>query len=213
MSSGKWLNDLHISAAQQLLRTDFPNIQGLQSSLLGVHLKFQPINTNCVQILNFSGHWACVSTIGCTSGHVNVYDSLFSTPPSSLVKQLCSLLQLKESHVVVNMMSMQSQSGGSDCGCFAIASATALCHGQNPSSLKWIQSMMRQHLLTCLTDRKLTPFPFEKQPAKLHMSRRLSPFLYFVPAVCLLTENVLTFHGLHLRKVYYGHVQAACLEV
>ena len=179
LSSGEWMNDLHISAAQQLFRTDFPNIQGLQSSLLGVHLKFQSINTNCVQILNFSGHWACVSTIGCNPGHVDIYDSLFSTPPSSLVQQLCSLLQPKDSHLVVNMTNMQSQSGGSDCGFFAIASATALCHGQNPSSLKWIQIMMRQHLLNCLTDCTFTPFPLEKRACKASHVKKTFTFSVF----------------------------------
>ena len=48
----------------------------------------------------------------------------------------------EESHLVINMMNMQSQSGGSDFVCFAIASATALCDGQNPSSLKWIHCMI-----------------------------------------------------------------------
>ena len=42
---------------------------------------------------------------------------------------------------------------------FAIASATTLAHGDNPT--KWIfnQTSMRTHLYRCLMEGKLTPFP------------------------------------------------------
>ena len=166
LETGDWLNDLHISAAQKLLRRDFPNIASLQSTLLGNRLLFKTAVPGCVQILHFSGHWACVSTIGCKSGHVNVYDSYFPTPPVSLVLQLCCLLKTEESHLTINLMHMQSQVGASDCGCFAIACATALCHGQNPSHLQWQQSEIRQHILHCFTARKLTIFPSQKRARK-----------------------------------------------
>ena len=134
--------------------------------MLGERLQFKPAATAFVQILNFCGHWACVSTIGCKPGHVNVYDSLFSTPPASLVRQLCCLIQTKEAQLTVNMMEMQSQVGTSDCGCFAIACAAALCHGLNPSSLTWAQTKMRDHLDKCLTDGQLTLFPGKKKTNK-----------------------------------------------
>ena len=92
-----------------------------------------------------------------------MYDSLFSSPPTSLIRQLCCLLRTSESHVTVNMMVMQSQSGGADCGCFAIAAATALCHQQKPSSFKWAQNQMRDHLAKCFTNRQMTPFPSESE--------------------------------------------------
>ena len=166
LTTGDWLNDLHISAAQKLLKAAFPNIGSLQSPVLGERLQFKPAATAFVQILNFCGHWACVSTIGCKPGHVNVYDSLFSTPPASLVRQLCCLIQTKEAQLTVNMMEMQSQVGTSDCGCFAIACAAALCHGLNPSSLTWAQTKMRDHLDKCLTDGQLTLFPGKKKTNK-----------------------------------------------
>lgn len=61
---------------------------------------------------SFSGHWACVSTIGCNPGHVNIYDSLFPSPPASLVRQLCCLLQTKETQLTVNMMHSRHKLGG-----------------------------------------------------------------------------------------------------
>ena len=128
-------------------------------------MNFQPMKSGSVQTLHFSSHWACVATIGCDHGHVNVYDSLFSAPPSSLIQQLCCLLKTKESHLTINMIEMQSQAGVSDCGCFAIACVTALCHAHNPSSLVWAQKKMREHLANGLTKHKLTPFPAAKKAA------------------------------------------------
>ena len=57
---------------------------------------------------------------------------LHSSVCGAEVRQLCCLLKTEESHLTINVMHMQSQVGASDCGCFAIDCATALCHGQNP---------------------------------------------------------------------------------
>lgn len=162
LMNGDWLNDLHIYAAHRLLKADFPQVGSLQSTLLGSQLKFQVMPARSVQILNFCSHWACVSTIDCNPGHVMVFDSLYSAAPSALVKQLCCLMKTKEKQLKIDMMTMQSQSGESDCGCFAIACATALCYGQNPSCLKWSQQSMRQHLLAAFAKRKMSPFPAEE---------------------------------------------------
>ena len=95
--------------------------------------------------------------------HINVYDSLYSTTPSALVQQLCCFLKTQEKQVTINLMEMQSQSGGSDCGCFAVASAAALCQGEDPSCFVWSQEKMRGYLLDCLTERKMHPFSAKKK--------------------------------------------------
>ena len=53
------------------------------------------------------------------------------------------------------------QTGSNDCGLFAIANATELCFGGNPSSVIYDQASMRKHLLNCFLQDKLTPFPKE----------------------------------------------------
>ena len=156
-------------------------------------------------------------------GHVNIYDSPIPSLLASLVRQLCCLLQTKETQLTVNMMHIQTQTGGSDCGCFAIASATALCHGQNPSSLIWIQSKMQQHLSVCLTNRRLTPFPSKKSASKNSSNvKQTCTFPVFcscrMPADrkgmlrCIQCTEwcAATSHHLHSRKVYYGHAHAGC---
>ena len=54
----------------------------------------------------------------------------------------------------VDVMNIQQQKGGSDCGLFAIANATALCH-----CIVWKQSEMRKNLHYCITQGQLDLFP------------------------------------------------------
>lgn len=167
LESGQWLSDQHISAAQALLEKQFPVTGGFQCTLLGSLLQFSPFDSASVQILNFDKHWVCISTLGCIPGHVNVYDSIYSTPTSSLLRKICNLLCTKESTLTVHMMDIQKQEGGSDCGCFAIACATTLCYGENPCQIRWQQEEMRTHLGKCFTINKLTLFPSVELPRQL----------------------------------------------
>ena len=64
-------------------------------------------------------------------------------------------------------MNTQIREGGNDCqrGVFAIATATKLCHGEDPVDLEYQQSSVRSHLQApqgnCNED--LTSFPFKSQ--------------------------------------------------
>ena len=42
-----------------------------------------------------------------------------------------------QSKITVRMKNVQSQSGGNDCGLFAIAFAVCLCEGKDPCKFKW----------------------------------------------------------------------------
>uniref|UniRef100_A0A1X7UD19 Ubiquitin-like protease family profile domain-containing protein n=2 Tax=Amphimedon queenslandica TaxID=400682 RepID=A0A1X7UD19_AMPQE len=51
------------------------------------------------------------------------------------------------------------QIGGKDCSLFAIAVITAIAHGIDPSKSVFVQDKMRHHLLSCLQNNNITPFP------------------------------------------------------
>ena len=51
------------------------------------------------------------------------------------------------------------QSGGSDCGLFAIANAIAVAFGRLPHTLHYDQMRMRGHLYRCLKKGRMTLFP------------------------------------------------------
>ena len=51
------------------------------------------------------------------------------------------------------------QCGGSDCGLFAVAFATALALQHNPEHYHFV---LRIHLLRCFQDGKMTMFPYNR---------------------------------------------------
>ena len=61
---------------------------------------------------------------------------------------------------------MQEQSGISDCGLFAIATATAICNGQDLCILEFDQFLMRKHLLQCFQNGAVLPFPSQSIAAR-----------------------------------------------
>ena len=54
------------------------------------------------------------------------------------------------------------QSGGYDCGLFAIAFATALVYGNQPGHFIFHQEKMRAHLIQCLQQQEMSLFPVKK---------------------------------------------------
>ena len=160
LETGQWLSDKHICAAQVLLKKQFPAICGLQPPFLEQANQFDVLQPGGVQILNANrNHWVCVSSMSCSVGTLDVYNSFKSTITSDIARQCSSLLQTPKESITLHQMQMQQQSGGSDCGLFAIATATALCFGIPPNSCEWEQRNMRKHLLKCFVQGKMEPFP------------------------------------------------------
>ena len=160
--SGGWLNDKHMKAAQDLLKRQFPGVSGLQPTIYGQTGQWDIMAGEGVQILNESNsHWLCMSSIGCPSDEVAIYDSRLkkSKVHPQIIRQIASLYPTSGPLLKLRVMSSQGQSGGSDCGLFAIATATSLCHGIPPSTVLWEQKRMRAHLIECLESGKMTPFP------------------------------------------------------
>ena len=189
---GKWLNDCHIHASQQLIKLDpdLQHIRGLQDPIYGQSLQFDVVHEEMVQILHSGGnHWITVSTIGSTSpSTVQVYDSLGKALPLDTKKQVAAILHspdkeinleyanvqvriitinfyslLHRSSFMVLFFDLQKQPNHSDCGLFAIANAMALCNGQTPEHLYYDVKGMRQHLAGCLEDKVFRHFPARKR--------------------------------------------------
>ena len=59
----------------------------------------------------------------------------------------------------VEVQSVQQQEGAHDCGLFAVANAVEVCVGGNPEMVQFEQSKMRSHLINCLEQKCLQPFP------------------------------------------------------
>ena len=159
--AGEWLNDRVINAAQWLLKQQHPNISGFQATTLQLTRTFEiQGEREFVQIFNVNGnHWIAVSTVQCPAGVVKVYDSMHLGLPSSLKSVIADILHTTKKSLTIEYANVQLQRGGCDCGLLAIPNVTAICNGEDPALLQIDQDQTRQHLLTCLEDNLIAPFP------------------------------------------------------
>jgi hypothetical protein len=138
LSQKGWLTDKIICAAQMLLLQFFPNMAGLQPPTLQKVFAFQVHSGDFVQIIHVrNNHWCVVSTVGCQSGVVHVYDSLYKTLSKETVHLIARMVHVPSSELKVVMMDVEKQSNGSDCGVLAIAYAFDICNGMNPCSVRF----------------------------------------------------------------------------
>ena len=95
---GKWLNDKHIYAASKLLKTQYPQQNGLMSTqLLAKKLQWNSSNVDFVQIVHVSGnHWTCISNVHSSPGVCDIYDSMPASKCSTLTKQVAAVMQCAE---------------------------------------------------------------------------------------------------------------------
>ena len=154
-----------INRAQSLLKKQFPGQNGLQSTnVLKEKKMWKSVPESFIQIIHDDNHWVCASNHKCRSGEVEIFDSVVKEEVSTTVRrQLATILQTLRPRMTMTRVSVQQQSGGSDCGVFAIAFAVALAHGQDPATLTFNQGVMREHLRFCLQTKKMEPFPTTKQ--------------------------------------------------
>ena len=160
-SPTEWLDDDLIAAAQHLLKKRHPAVEGLQPPAVALTGTMQQqMAAEFVQILFAKGnHWIVVSTLHQSApGSINVYNSLNSKSLHSAVEET-ALRYLQGQQVSISYQDVQQQSGGSDCGLFAIAIAASLCAGEDPTKLRYQQDRMRQHFRNCLENGEITPFP------------------------------------------------------
>ena len=155
--AGEKLSDQHIHIAQCLIKEQFPHVKGLQSTLLQLkHGLTYEAGTDHLQVIHSRGdHWVLASTVGCEGGTVNLYDSVYHSLDEVTLQVVHNLFQ----HFSINMISSQKQEGGTDCGLFVIASATAIAFGVNPTTVTFKQTSMRGHLVKCFKERKMSVFP------------------------------------------------------
>ena len=103
-------------------------------------------------------HWIVAARIGSCYNSINVYDSLYKSIDKDTKQAILNMFK-KVGQVKINSVNMQTQRGGTDCGVFAIAIATFLGYGDDPTKLKFQQENLREHLLKCLESGTLTVFP------------------------------------------------------
>ena len=150
---GLQLSDKHINFAQKIMKCQF-SLQGLQPTLLQTTSK---PSVNELQIVHSRGnHWIVASTLISKPNSVSVYDSLYDSLDEESLKVIQYLFGVEE----VCVVPVQKQQGYNDCGLFAIAYAVHLAKKRNPEMAYFFQSQMRSHFINCLSQGKMSLFPF-----------------------------------------------------
>ena len=135
ISSGGQLTDKHINFALEILKKQFPSLNGLRCTLLlakqnGISMLNSP--SNYLQIVHArNNHWIVVSTLGCLPNHVKIYDSLHFDVDEQTIHLIRSLFGQEASYELHNS---PRQKGYKDCGLFAIANCVSLVHWCEPKS-------------------------------------------------------------------------------
>ena len=111
----------------------FPSMSGLQPPRLQKVFAFQVHSGTFVQIIHVrNNHWCVVSTVGCESWVVNVYNSLYTSVSDKTIHLIASMVSSSSSKLEVRMMDIAKQLNKSDCGVLAIAYAFDICSRLNP---------------------------------------------------------------------------------
>ena len=97
----------------------------------------------------------CLSSIGCPSDTVNVFDSLRPSHvrlESDVEEVIVSILFTKSLFTIFVLPDVQRQSTGVNCGLFALAFAYEVRNNKDPKAITFHESKMRQrqYFLTCL---------------------------------------------------------------
>ena len=111
-----------------------------------------------MQIIHSHGdHWIVAATVGDEKGNqVKIYDSLYESTDDGTHKVISNIF---ESLATSHSIETPRQSGVDDCGLYAIANATSICHNWDPAVITFDQSLMTLHLTQCIDKKMIASFP------------------------------------------------------
>ncbi len=170
-STDRWITDSIIVAVQELLKKQCDGkIFGWQSPQMVKRkdmFKPLPMSVPFIQVLHVNGnHWVTVSNIrpksDPTFDSVGIYDSNWlstSKIRSHTMEQICSFFKSKAKLLCFDVVSVERQKNLSDCGVFALAHATELVYGDDPSVAVWDTEKMRKHIINSVENGYVLPFP------------------------------------------------------
>ena len=163
---GQLLDDIHIGAAQMLIKVKFLEICGLQNTLLQNSKNLKPFQgLNNLQIVHMGdiNHWIVISTMGCKRHEIEIYDLLQTTLTTESETVIAKYLHSEGSHIVMKYVNVALQSGSTECGLYAIAIMMALAFGEDPALLVFDQNSLRGHLGECFETGNIQLFPTVKK--------------------------------------------------
>ena len=162
----------------------------LQNGLVDTHILshkegYNSSSNGFVQLIFVSPnhHWACLSNSVSEPCVVELYDSMHTTPieDGSIVSQACKIMQSRKlSKLIIQVVNVSIQEGGTNCGLHAIAMAMDLCNNVDPFTVFYVKHQMRKHLCCCFEEGLLSPFQSLPIERKARVLKTLTFNLYCV---------------------------------
>ena len=169
-----WLSDMHMEAANVLLKEAFPAVDGLQNPILQQNMSFNVPSFEFVQLFFVNNnHWLVASNVGEEIDTVCIYDSMQNIPDEECISLVAKYVQCPNSHITIKVMNVQLQDNAYACGEFAVAFATSLIYGEDPTHLHYKE--LRSHFKNCIDTFSITQFPstvVNHQPRVVHQIRK-----------------------------------------
>ena len=97
-----WFSDTVIGASQRLILQEFRHVAGLKDPVVHQCLSFPILRGEFVHVGDC--HWCTISNVGCNDGVVSVYDSMYSSVSSSMLKLIASLVFSHAEKLTVRIM-------------------------------------------------------------------------------------------------------------
>ncbi len=170
------LKDSHMNAVHLMLRRQFRDIGGLMCVNYSPQANYpQPKQGKLLQFVHSPDHWVVLARGFFDSKSVVVYDSMpFSVRGrQQVLAVMSSLVRTREPSMDYMVAACQRQAGGSnDCGVLAIAFATSLAFGEDPTNRVYESQTIRAHLKACFEKNELTLFPSKPKNVTLKITMK-----------------------------------------
>ena len=101
----EWLDDRIINHAQELIKREYKDTDGLQDPVLW---RFATVDGKFVQVLHVNNnHWICVA--GSKNNEVSVYDSMGGNLSKDTVHVIARMVKCEDEELIVKLMPVQRQ--------------------------------------------------------------------------------------------------------
>ena len=191
-------DDESIEQHLRILREQFPDIAGLESTGLGISRvnqfmpRFSPVleGQKFVQILHRPDHWLCVTNVFSTEmSEVYVYDIVFTTFHPTTVVQLSSILRLQtDTSIKICIRNFQQQTAGSRlCGLYFVAAAIFCCNQVDVSRHYFDENTLVAKVSENLKNKREELFPSHATTVQINVSEINRQMIY---CICQRTARV-----------------------
>ena len=218
-----WLNDKHMRAVFSILRQQFPHIGGMQDTTLTPFFVDDSQNWNISKCflaqtppsaqIHFDGknHWAMsFQSDPDTVYYIDILGESIKELKNNVQIQLCQIYIKDNKSLSVKVPRVQQQPNSHDCGVFAIANLVEFCFRPTAFNFRtcYLVGDMRKHLLNCLEQGAMSPFPKEKSRCRGNQISTFNPKCFKIAVWCHcklpeFVDNMVSCESRKCKKWYH----------